>query len=59
MVDTHAAAQVDCACTVCTGATVSTVVESAAHIAVLKELHVRVVHFVVRFTCMGLSPELD
>jgi hypothetical protein len=54
----HAAAHVVCACTAWTGATVSNVVESAAHTAVLNELNVKVDHFVDRFTCIGLSPRL-
>ena len=51
----HAAAQVLCACTVCSGATVSTVVVSAAPTAVLNALAVRVDHFVDFFSCMTVS----
>lgn len=53
-VELHGVAQVLCACTTCTGATVSTVVESAAPTAVLNALAVKVDHFDF-FTCMTVS----
>jgi hypothetical protein len=48
----HGAAHVLCACTVCTGAAVSTVVEIAAPTAVLSELKARLDHFVDFFSSM-------